>query len=187
MCACVWVWHNVRTKVQKLNSTTLKLALKSVILITLGWSPMVMMVRPCLSTAPSFTFKAFAGSSTVVVAYLCSADAVKFIIPAFMMAPEKHRSLLQDLRGRQALHDVKPRVFYWRRQPWPWAARCQGWLVTSGQDDPLRAQHPSNAVNSEMDHLNSQPVSGYLQQGSDLRDNLPARCSELDPLHWLYA
>lgn len=130
-----------------------------------------MMMQPCLSTALSFTSKAFAGSSTLVVAYLCSADAVKFIIPAFMTAPEKHRSLLQDLRGRQALHDVKPHVFYWRRQPWPWAAHCQGWLVTSGQDDPLRAQHPSKAVNSEMDHLNSQLVSRYLQQGSDMRQS----------------
>lgn len=56
-----------------------------------------MMVQPCLSTTLPFTFKAFAGSSTPVVAYLWTADAVKFIIPGFMAAPEEHRSLLQDL------------------------------------------------------------------------------------------
>lgn len=41
-----------------------------------------------------------------------------------------------------------------------------GWL-TSGQDDPLRAQHPSKTVSSEMDRPNSQPASWCLQQGSD--------------------
>lgn len=40
-----------------------------------------------------------------------------------------------------------------------------GGLVTSGQDDPLRAQHPSKTVNYEMDHPDSQPASRCLQQG----------------------
>lgn len=51
-----------------------------------------------------------------------------------------------------------------------------GWLVTSGQDDPFRAQYPSKTVNSERDHLNSDtarlPAAGFRY--------------ESDPLHWLY-
>lgn len=35
--------------------------------------------------------------------------------------------------------------------------REPGWLVTSGQDDPLGAKHPSNAVHFDMQHLNCQP------------------------------
>lgn len=42
--------------------------------------------------------------------------------PCIRYAAETHGSLLmRELKGRQTLHNLKPRMVYWRRQPWTWA------------------------------------------------------------------
>lgn len=47
-------------------------------------------------------------------------------ILASVIAPETHDSfLMRELKGRQTLHNLKPHMVYWRRQPWPWAAYRQ--------------------------------------------------------------
>lgn len=96
-----------------------------------------------------------------VVACLGSADAVKCIIPASITAPETHRLTPAGAERHEApcvlLEETSMTV----------GSVMRGWLLTSGRGDPLRAQHPSKTVNSEMDHPNSQPASRILHRGSD--------------------